>query len=206
MQTVLVSLPQYAFRGAPTERPYSTLSSVLARLNMKRQHRRGFGQIWRLFGISELEASDRFAKQRDKTMSEAKIHAEIQVIFYIETIGPQPLPRVICSSKDACFLCNAFIAMHGKFHTPRHHGRLYPGWRLPHFPQPSDLERRFIQMLDNHAKDKYDLNIADIEFNAEQLERRERYCAGAQWRVPNEQLRVSSIGQVDHCTPRADAR
>ena len=152
MRLVPVNLPQDAFRGANAEQPGSTLSSQLARLSLTKKQRKSIGQIWSLLGVSELEAGNLVAKQKNKTMSEAKIHAEVQLIFYCENDSPQLLPRVICSSKDACFLCNAFIAVHGKFHTPRSHGRLYPGWRLPYSPQPSDLERRFTQQLEYHIQ------------------------------------------------------
>lgn len=39
--------------------------------------------------------------------------------------------------------------MHGKFYTPRCHGRLYPNWRLPVFTPKRDLDQRFINALNN---------------------------------------------------------
>ncbi|KAF7507991.1 hypothetical protein GJ744_009888 [Endocarpon pusillum] len=60
-----------------------------------------------------------------------KVHAEIQLLFYYE-INPQSIkPRVIGSSKSACYLCNLFLKLHGVFHVPRTHGKLYGGWILP---------------------------------------------------------------------------
>ncbi|KAF2844132.1 hypothetical protein T440DRAFT_559783 [Plenodomus tracheiphilus IPT5] len=85
--------------------------------------------------------------QTRRTLSEAKIHAEVQLVYYCELNPSQPPPRIIASSKDACYLCNAFISMHGKMHTSRTHGRLYPGWRLPIVPNLVQLEQRFDEVL-----------------------------------------------------------
>jgi hypothetical protein len=42
--------------------------------------------------------------------------------------------------------------MHGKIHTPRCHGRLYPGWRLPFSPRLKEVEQRFNGELANHIR------------------------------------------------------
>jgi hypothetical protein len=82
-------------------------------------------------------------------LKDAKIHAEIQLLIYCEREAFKLPPRVVCSTKDACFLCNAFIRMHGKMHTPRCHGRLYPGWRLSFSPE---IEGRFNNELANYIR------------------------------------------------------
>jgi len=40
-------------------------------------------------------------------------------------------PRVVCSSKSACFLCDLFIEIHAKFYVARTHGVLYTKRILP---------------------------------------------------------------------------
>ena len=60
-----------------------------------------------------------------------KIHAEIQLVFFYEQRTDIRRPRVICSSKSACFLCNLFIRLHGKFVMAKTHGVLYSKWTLP---------------------------------------------------------------------------
>lgn len=61
-----------------------------------------------------------------------KVHAEIQLIFHYEKQGNEiPRPRVICSNKYACFLCNLFIEAYGHFYVPGSHGVLYAQWRMP---------------------------------------------------------------------------
>lgn len=74
----------------------------------------------------------------DQLMDDPKVHAEMQLIWYLDQQQQQQQqhqgstpPRVIASSKDACYLCDAFIAFHGKYTIPRTHGRIYPGWRMP---------------------------------------------------------------------------
>jgi hypothetical protein len=59
------------------------------------------------------------------------VHAEIQLLFYYELQPTALAPRLICSSKMACFLCNLFVKLHGKFIIPSSHGKLYEKWTLP---------------------------------------------------------------------------
>lgn len=75
---------------------------------------------------------DTHASLQQKSLCKKKIHAEIQLLFHYEQQAQIKLrPRVICSSKNACFLCNAFIRLHNQFYTPKTHGKLYPSWTLP---------------------------------------------------------------------------
>lgn len=60
-----------------------------------------------------------------------KVHAEIQLLMFYESHPDLPSPRVISSSKSACFLCNLFLQRHGRFYTGRTHGVLYPNWAMP---------------------------------------------------------------------------
>ena len=78
-----------------------------------------------------------------------KVHAEIQLLFFYE-LNPGGLrPRVICSSKSACYLCNLFFKLHGQFYIPRTHGRLYYKWTLPdwHIILPEMRRRDFNVLL-----------------------------------------------------------
>lgn len=71
-----------------------------------------------------------------------KVHAEIQLLFFYEIYPDQPRPRLICSSKSACYLCNLFFSLHGGFYVPRTHGRLYTQWILPDWVDtPADRYR-----------------------------------------------------------------
>ena len=59
------------------------------------------------------------------------VHAEVQLLFHYEQKSCNIPPRIICSSKQACFLCDLFFKIHGKFTIPSSHGRLYEKWALP---------------------------------------------------------------------------
>lgn len=60
------------------------------------------------------------------------VHAEIQLLFHYEKVAAQGfIPRIICSNKRACFLCNLFFRVHARFLIPESHGRLYEKWALP---------------------------------------------------------------------------
>lgn len=151
MKVVLVGLPEEAFHKVSTDKYTPRLASAVMRIGAV--YRQGeLSHICRLLNTTEPQANDQFADQTRKTLAKAKIHAEIQLLFYCEMNAPKLPPRVICSSKDACFLCNAFILMHGKMHMPRYHGRLYTGWRLPFFPKLDDAAQRFNSVLENQAR------------------------------------------------------
>lgn len=151
MKVVLVNLPDKAFHKVPINEYTPTLASTILRISPVHGQQE-LGYICRLLNTTELQANDQFADQTRKIMTKAKIHAEIQLLFFCELSVSDLPPRVICSSKDACFLCNAFILTHGKMHMPRYHGRLYPGWRLPMFPILNDIEQRFNSALENQVR------------------------------------------------------
>jgi hypothetical protein len=134
-----------------TDQYKPTLLSTITRLSGPHGGRK-LDDICRLLKITEQEANNQFTQKTRKTLKDAKIHAEIQLIFYLETEGSEQPPRVICSSKNACFLCNAFIKVYGKIYVARSHGKLYTGWRLPLFPNFSYLEQRFVEVLENYSR------------------------------------------------------
>lgn len=60
-----------------------------------------------------------------------KVHAEIQLVIFYEQYPSKMPPRIIGSSKSACYLCDLFIQHHGLFQVARSHGKLYDRWILP---------------------------------------------------------------------------
>lgn len=90
-----------------------------------------------------------FSQSVDQALRESKIHAEVQIVAHYEGASSEVvLPRVIASSKDACYLCHAFIRLHGRYSMPRSHGRLYTGWRLPATHHMEDSEHKLRDYLD----------------------------------------------------------
>lgn len=64
------------------------------------------------------------------------VHAEMQLLFhYTQLAGKFFVPRILCSNKKACYLCNLFCRVYGHFLVPSSHGRLYEKWSLP-TPRP----------------------------------------------------------------------
>ena len=62
-----------------------------------------------------------------------RVHAEIQLITYLDLKrdSQRLRPRVICSGKAACFLCELFLNQHGLYFVPETHGKLTPHWTIP---------------------------------------------------------------------------
>lgn len=146
-KVIAVQLPRNAFNRPVPNNPATTLDSALLRFPASRK-RGAADDIFRLLQVQRDEAERLYANQVKKSSREAKFHAEIQIIFYCEMNPTIKAPRVVCSSKDACFLCNAFISMYKRIYTPRCHGRLYPGWRLPQHPVFAGLQISFNQCLE----------------------------------------------------------
>ena len=80
---------------------------------------------------SYREISDEFRSIIAEYYKFVKVHAEVQLLFFYELNKVRLKPRVICSSKSACYLCNLFFKLHNQFYIPRGHGRLYHQWTLP---------------------------------------------------------------------------
>lgn len=139
--------------------PPPTLASVLKRIQggtsnaARNKPEREIAQVCRLLRETEQKVNKRFVNQIAKTLKEAKIHAEVQLVHHYDAHNEYPRPRVICSSKDACYLCNAFILSHGKFHVPKCHGRLYPGWRTQAASAASASMNIFVNRLEKQVLD-----------------------------------------------------
>lgn len=146
LRVTAVDLPREAFTRPPEPLATQELGSFVRRL-YERTSKGEAKRCQALIGTANTDIKEQFTSQVERTLRESKIHAEIQIVYYLELHPTQLPPRVIASSKDACFLCNAFIFMHSRMHTARTHGRLYPGWRLPYLPGFAELEHRFNQLL-----------------------------------------------------------
>lgn len=88
-----------------------------------------------------------------------KVHATIQLLFFYELHPDLPRPRIICSSRSACYLCNIFFHLHGGFHVPRTHGRLYDKWILPDWLEVPEERRRDLGVLSTMLKITLDKKV-----------------------------------------------
>ena len=91
-----------------------------------------------------------------------KVHAEIQLLFFYEANRDQSRPRIICSNKRACYLCNLFFDLHGGFYIPRTHGRLYDKWILPDWIDVSKDRQRELYTILTRLKETLDNKIARV--------------------------------------------
>ena len=79
------------------------------------------------------------------------VHAEIQLIFHymLHKAGSDFVPRVLGTSKAACYLCNLFISFHNEYFVSKTHGQLYNQWTVPDLanvrPQDQASIRQVIQ-------------------------------------------------------------
>ncbi|KAI9037802.1 nucleic acid/nucleotide deaminase domain-containing protein [Aspergillus affinis] len=158
MQIQLASLLPKAFESQIKPNEFSNLDSYSSRLGFKGQQH-DMSQLCHNLKLNEKDARARHERAQ-KALVGSKIHAEIQVIAFCELQAPQLFPRVVSSSKDACFLCNTFIQLYGRMHTPKTHGRLYPGWRLPVLPQFRALQQDLNKQLIANLKQTISLGLA----------------------------------------------
>ncbi|KAI0112995.1 hypothetical protein F4814DRAFT_460249 [Daldinia grandis] len=155
MRLVLVQLPQKAFDKDLSSDYTPNIGNTIPLIS-ELKNGKDLEQVFSLLNTTKERANRQFIDQTRKTLREARIHAEIQLLYYCEFyMSPNAhMPRVVCSSKDACWLCNEFILMYEKIHTPRCHGKLYPGWRLPTSCEPKyhDLAMRYNTWLQGHVR------------------------------------------------------
>ncbi|KAI9730072.1 MAG: hypothetical protein M1834_006064 [Cirrosporium novae-zelandiae] len=69
------------------------------------------------------------------------VHAEIQLVTYMELHPSYPRPRIIGCNKASCFLCDAFITAHKQYYVSATHGKLYHQWAIPDLEAYSNATR-----------------------------------------------------------------
>ncbi|KAJ2976313.1 hypothetical protein NQ176_g5026 [Zarea fungicola] len=132
LQAVPVQLPNSAFQKTQSQSTVSSLQDAAHRVMI---HQSGAAQtlerVCQAIKKPVPDAEAVFQTRAQKTLHDGKFHAEVQLVHHVLANPSMAPPRFVCSSKDACFLCNMLIQAYGKMQTPKCHGRLYPGWRLP---------------------------------------------------------------------------
>jgi hypothetical protein len=129
-------MPLPALPPSSTTRSKPSFSGALRRILQPRTKKSAQGWAKSLKakqGITLASAEAKFRRHLSASPNIYKIHAEIQILFYYEMHPNIRRPRVVCSSKSACFLCDLFIKIHAKFYVARTHGVLY--CRLPKMQQ-----------------------------------------------------------------------
>jgi hypothetical protein len=105
---------------------------------------------------------------------ENRVHAEIQLMYHYEQDPQVKLrPRILCSNKEACYLCNIFITTHAKFYTKRSHGNFYPQWRLPRFDELQLSKNAEREMKQTIARFSHTIEMQILSYLLQQPQRRQ---------------------------------
>ncbi|OAA43453.1 arginine N-methyltransferase 2-like protein [Beauveria brongniartii RCEF 3172] len=150
MEAVAVQLPEHTFQRASPSSPPSSLEGTSSRVLAAPNH--SVDRLCQALNTNADEARTVFEAQTHKTLTEGKFHAEVQLLCQILSQPSHTPPRVVCASKDACFLCNCLLRAHAKLYTPRCHGKLYPAWRLPMTAEFRPLQVSLNQMLEQRIR------------------------------------------------------
>jgi OTT_1508-like deaminase len=120
-------LPRTTYIPSP-EDLQSVISKIASPVNTSHLYRRLYYQGMKTSVDTESVVINRYG---DLVNAKCAVHAEMQLLFHYECLNPSLPPRVICSTKKACYLCNLFFLVHGRFSLPGSHGRLYEKWTFP---------------------------------------------------------------------------
>ncbi|GAB7350256.1 hypothetical protein MBLNU459_g0904t2 [Dothideomycetes sp. NU459] len=92
----------------------------------------------RVFSSIRLEtvAAYRPSIRPPGSISSYHVHAEVQLLVFYETMASTDsnvvlAPRAIGVSKEACFLCNAFLRAYSLLAITKTHGKLFLKWTVP---------------------------------------------------------------------------
>jgi hypothetical protein len=101
-----------------------------------------------------------FTSKDPDTQEERYIHAEIQLIVHHELTNLNLWPRAIGASKEACFLCDAFIRAHGYFKVSKSHGCTFWKWTVPDLAEytPATVSRfqTVLVDIDHEVAEEYE--------------------------------------------------
>ena len=82
------------------------------------------------------------------------VHAEIALLTHHELHQSRARPRVIGSSRSACYLCDSFIKAHGQYIVSSTHDTFYTRWTVPDLKAFGDgTRKRFRQAILKTNKD-----------------------------------------------------
>lgn len=153
VESAQICLPNQPLFQGPFPSLEQSWKNVIDATTPARGHKMNL-TIESFLGRSYHDDARNFEARVSTTSTVWKIHAEIQLLVYHELNPDQPKPRVIASSKDACYLCNLFLGLHGQFQVSKTHGRIYDRWILPdwvEFP-PTSRDRMSLAMEQLNAR------------------------------------------------------
>ncbi|KXH50811.1 hypothetical protein CSIM01_01660 [Colletotrichum simmondsii] len=178
----LANFAQGAYERMGAYERYPKLTTALSRNGITKGPDRLLRNAWSQEDHQDVNAV--FEKQAKDVLKNAKVHAEVQLIYHyhLKSRHSDLPPRVIRSSKDACYLCNAFIEAEKTFYTSRCHGRLYPSWKLPRVSSRLDLAQRFNELLKGRILSAYS-DLAGFKANCPKADPAESTISTLNWSV-----------------------
>lgn len=152
MSVHCISLPEDGLRCIDISKAQSSMEEVVSRVGTtggltKRQLTRLMNKRASCKTVRNRSFEDSLKRAQG---GEAKIHAEVQLMWYLGQQQIRHPPRVIESHKKPCFLCAVLMICSGKYPVQRTHGQIHHGWRLPSTVWDG-MHERFAQDLDMYA-------------------------------------------------------
>ncbi len=78
---------------------------------------------------------------------ETYVHAEVQLAVYHRLQRTRPSPRMMGTSKAACYLCNLFPSLHPQYKISATHGMILEAWTIPDVMSYSPEDRRDLRNI-----------------------------------------------------------
>ncbi|KAK0667622.1 hypothetical protein QBC41DRAFT_395512 [Cercophora samala] len=151
-EVTIIKLDEEAFLRVPYTETVHRLSECLSRCHPGVPLPLNVKKICQQIKTDPTTADAVFRKATKKILAESKVHAEVQIVAFYELHPAMRKPRVICSNKDACYLCNLFIQVHGMYYVPKSHGKLYTGWRVPPILSLGDAHAQLDKALQSRIR------------------------------------------------------
>lgn len=180
--------------------PFSTLEQAgqnVINANIPAQKQKNILPIRSLLGPTYDDKAKEFQVRVCSESDVWKVHAEIQLVVYHELNPERTKPRVIASSKSACYLCNALIHLHGQFHVPRTHGRIYDRWVFPDWVNFAEKERNQMSM----AVEQLNCSLENTVIDTLRSGRARHNHPNESVLFPVKQLSSSTLSVVQLATP-----
>jgi hypothetical protein len=81
------------------------------------------------------------------------VHAEVQLATYHRQGKTSPRPRVMGTSKAACYLCDLFLSRHSQYSISATHGMLFEQWTIPDLATYSEDDRQELRKIIRYMRD-----------------------------------------------------
>lgn len=153
VKVTMIDLPQIAFDRCLLGTRKVSLAATIKHVRGSQYKPKDLDRFCQHSKMLLPQCQSSFESYVARSLGESKIHAEVQILAYLRTSKSRhKAPRVVQSSKKACYLCNMLFRLSSDLHIMKSHGRLYEAWRLPMLPNLGDLQTRLNNALEEQIK------------------------------------------------------